>query len=77
MTNELIATEIATIKTIVTRMDTRLFGEDGNGGHVAKTDKRIGDLEHTEAKARGAFWALSSLFGLLGGSFLTHLFRKG
>ncbi len=75
MSDEQVAVELTEIKTVVLRMESRLFGEDGSGGTVEKMERRIGALEHTEAKARGAFWILSTLFSALGGSFLVHLLR--
>lgn len=77
MTDEAVAVELATIKTVVLRMEGRLFGEDGNGGTVEKVERRLGHLEATEAKARGVLWTLGGLFTLVTGTLMRHLFSGG
>lgn len=68
------AVEIATIKTVVLRMEARLFGDDGESGVLARHADRLTNLERAESKARGAFWTLSSIFTLGASAFLRHLF---
>lgn len=77
-----ISGRLATIETIVTRLETRLLG-NGQPGELDKLHARANDLderldlvERTEAKARGAFWTISSLIGMLGIGQIADFFRR-
>lgn len=78
-TNEEISGRLATIEAVVVRLETRLLG-NGQPGELARLytrtddlDNRLDKVERTEAKARGAFWAISALVGALtSGELLAH-----
>lgn len=61
------------IDTVVSRMDLRLFGEDGESGVLARHAGKLEKLERTEAKARGVLWTVGSLFTLLASALMRHL----
>lgn len=65
---------LARIEQLCETMNARLFG-NGQPGVITQFDSRLDLLERTEAKARGAFWMLSSLFTLLGGGTILHILR--
>jgi len=69
------AEDLSEIKAIVTRMDHALFG-NGQPGIIQEYDKRIGELEDSKNKGKGAIWALSGLFTALGGVEVLHWFNK-
>jgi len=82
MTNNAdIVGRLATIETIVTRLETRLLG-NGQPGELDKLHSRANDLderldrvERTESKARGAFWTISALISALASGQILDFFR--
>lgn len=77
MSDERVAVTLTRIDTVVTRMESRLFGDDGDSGLLGRHAEQLAQLERTEAKAHGAFWAFGSLFTLLAGTLMRHLFGGG
>lgn len=78
-----ITSRLATIETIVTRLETRLLG-NGQPGELDRLHSRANDLdtrldsvEKTEARAKGAFWSISALIGMLTGGELLHMLGLG
>jgi len=76
------AQQITRTMTMVEEMHHRLFG-NGHPGELAQLDTRIttldkdvDDLKQSKSQAKGAFWALSGLFTLLGGTQIWSFFFK-
>lgn len=75
MTNELLAVDVATIKTIVERMDRELLG-NGQPGRVQRLEARVSDIEKFEFQAKGVIATLG-IFTTAVGAFLSkHLLSK-
>lgn len=66
---------LARMETILERLDHQLLG-NGQKGEIEKLKDRIVPLEDTAAKARGAFYTLSTIITFIGGGGLWHVFGR-
>lgn len=70
-----IAERLATIETIVTRLESRLLG-NGQPGELYTINTRLDSLEDTQAKARGALWIISAVVTFITSGGLLRMFRS-
>lgn len=72
--NEDVLSRLATIESIVSRLEYRILG-NGQPGELEKLDSRIGRLEEVEDKGRGAFWVIGVLLSILTGTQVIQFFK--
>ncbi len=70
---ESLEVQLARVETVLLRMEERLFG-NGQPGVIEKLDRRVGDLEDSEAKGKGALGLLGFIVGVTGLSQLFQFF---
>lgn len=64
---------LITIKSVLDRMDLRLFGEDGTQGELGAMKIRTTNLEEFKSKLIGALALLSVAVSTLGGIQIYHI----
>lgn len=69
-----IASRLAVIESIVTRLEYRLLG-NGQPGALTTIDERLDNLETLEAKGRGVLWVVGLILGAIVSGGLAHVFK--
>jgi hypothetical protein len=66
--------KLSRMEASLERLEHSLIG-NGQPGFIEKTNERLGDLENTASKARGALGVMSLIITTIGGAFINHLWK--